>query len=351
MKHRLIDTLGRIGKLPHVEQLPDGTEVLVLSHGGRVLGLFAPGNEENFFWTNTALQNVDSAAAFFAGDQWHNSGGDRTWLAPEVDFFFPNFPKTDVYWQPRQLDPGQWQPTSDLDGKRWVNRLTCSLSRSKAQIELRMTKSIAPAPNPLRHEECWRELAGVQYAGYSLQTTLELLDAEIPASATVGLWNLLQLPHGGELLVPTYSKTEPRILFGTIPGNHLRSERPLVRYTMQAPGEQKIGIRAAAVAGRIGYRHPADHGLWDLVVRNVFVNPSGIYVDVPWNDLDDQAYAVQACNIHSGLGSFSELEHHTPAIGHGTGRTRCEDLAQTWAFRGSQTDIERIATALLSAPE
>ena len=46
------------------------------------------------------------AAAFFAGDQWHNSGGDRTWLAPEVDFFFPNFPRTDVYWQPRQLDPG-----------------------------------------------------------------------------------------------------------------------------------------------------------------------------------------------------------------------------------------------------
>ena len=350
MKHRLIDTLGRIGKLPHVEQLPDGTEVLVLSHGGRVLGLFAPGHEENFLWTNTALRNVDSAAAFFAGDQWHNSGGDRTWLAPEVDFFFPNFPKTDVYWQPRQLDPGQWQPTSDLDGKRWVNRLTCSLSRSKAQIELRMTKSIAPAPNPLRHEECWRELAGVQYAGYSLQTMLELLDAEIPISATVGLWNLLQLPHGGELLVPTYGNTEPRILFGTIPGNHLSSERSLVRYKMQCRrAEDRHSSGSRSRPDRLPL--PGRSGSLGLVVRNVFVNPSGIYVDVPWDNLEDKSYAVQACNIHSGLGSFSELEHHTPAIGHGTGRTRCEDLAQTWAFRGSQADIERIAAILLSEPE
>ena len=56
-----------------------------------MLGLFAPGSEENFYWTNPALRSVE-ARAFYAGDDWHNSGGDRTWLAPEVDVFLPDFP-------------------------------------------------------------------------------------------------------------------------------------------------------------------------------------------------------------------------------------------------------------------
>jgi hypothetical protein len=117
---------------------------------------------------------------------------------------------------------------------------------------------------------------------------------------------------------------------------------------MRASGEQKIGIRAVAVAGRIGYRYPAGEGRWAMIVRNVSVDPSGLYVDVPWDDPDDLGYAVQACHVDSALGRFSELEHHAPAIGHGTGRTRSEDVAQTWAFRGSQADIDRIAVHLLS---
>ena len=52
-------------------------------------------------------------------------------------------------------------------------------------------------------------------------------------------------------------------------------------------------------------------------------------------DVADLGYAVQACNIHSALGEFSELEYHVPAIGPGTGRMRSEDVSQTWAFRGT----------------
>ena len=39
-----------------------------------------------------------TAAEFYAGDQWQNSGGDRTWLAPEVDFFFPNYPSFPIHF-------------------------------------------------------------------------------------------------------------------------------------------------------------------------------------------------------------------------------------------------------------
>jgi hypothetical protein len=52
--------------------------------------------------------------------------------------------------------------------------------------------------------------------------------------------------------------------------------------------------------------------------------------------------------VNSGLGQFSELEYHIPAIGAGTGRNRCDDVAQVWAFRGPQQRILAVTQALLS---
>jgi hypothetical protein len=69
---------------------------------------------------------------------------------------------------------------------------------------------------------------------------------------------------------------------------------------------------------------------------------------VPWDETQDFGYALQACNVSSGLGNFSELEYHVPAIGAGTGLVRCEDISQTWAFRGDRTAIERIVRQLVT---
>jgi len=87
--------------------LPDGARVLVLPHGGRILVLCAAGSDNNFLWTNPALGTAKSAREFFRSDAWRNNGGDRTWLAPENDFFRPDYPKPTTYFQPRQLDPGR----------------------------------------------------------------------------------------------------------------------------------------------------------------------------------------------------------------------------------------------------
>ncbi len=351
MIERLIETLTAVGKPPRVCRVSDGSRLLILPYGGRVLGLFAPGSEANFYWTHPALESAASAAEFYAGETWHNSGGDRTWLAPEVDFFFPDYPKTDPYRQPRQLDPGQWQAAADEGELRWTNRLTCRLSRSGAEVEMEIGKSVGPALNPLRHEPGLAHLGGVEYAGYTLRTSLDLLGAEGPQRGPVGLWNLIQMPHGGEMLIPTYFCSRPKVLFGTVNAEDLELEDRLVRYRMRAAGEQKIAIRAVAAAGRIGYRYPAGRERWSLVVRNVVVNPSGLYADAPWSDPEDLGYAIQACNVHSGLGSFSELEYHAPAIGAGTGCTHCEDIAQTWAFRGTRAEIDEILGYLLIPEE
>ena len=341
----LVNVLKKVGKPTRVFKSPDGSRVLVLPYGGRVLGLFSPGSEENFYWTHSALESAETARAFYASDQWHNSGGDRTWLAPEADLFFPNFPKLDRYFQQRSLDPGYYQVVEMDGGFKLTNRLTVSLARSKENATLRITKSFGPAPNPLRYER-GLDLSGLEYAGYTQSTSLELLGQSKGIEAKVGLWNLVQMPHGGDLLIPTYSRTEPLRVFGSIPGKDLLVSDHLVRYRMRQKGEHKISLRAIATCGRVGYLYPS-RDKWCLIIRNFAVNPSGEYVDVPWNDTDHYGFSTQACNVNSGLGQFSELEYHIPAIGHGAGRTRCEDEAQVWAFRGPERQVTRVRERLL----
>lgn len=343
---KLRNTLNNIGKPTESFESPDGTKVLVLPHGGRILGLATPDSDENFYWSNTAIDSEEKASKFYDGDQWHNSGGDRTWLSPEIDLFFPNFPKTDVYFQQRSLDPGKYEVVKTETGFKLVNRLSVTLSRYKLDIDLEITKSLGPAPNPLRYER-GINLDNVSYAGYTQYMSLELLGDSKETKAQVGLWNLVQMPHGGDLIVPTYSKAEPKTYFGAIPPEDMKLSENLFIYKMRQSGEHKIGIRAVVTAGRIGYLYQTGDK-WALIIRNFCVNPSGEYIDVPWEETDYYGYSTQACNINSELGQFSELEYHIPAIGYNTGFTRRDDQAQVWAFRGPRESILKIARVLLS---
>ena len=342
-KRALLDVLQAAGKPARVLTQPDGTAVVLLPYGGRVLGLYAPGREENFYWTHSALRSAETARTFYASSEWHNSGGDRTWLAPEVDVFLPNFPARDKYFQPRELDPGNYRVVGEGGQLQLINRLTLTLSRSRKRVELELAKSFAPAPNPLRHER-GAPLGGVEYAGYTQHTSLAIVGGD--ASSPVGLWNLVQMPHGGELLVPTYSRATPKLVFGNIPATDLVVSDRLVRYRMRQAGEHKVALRAVATTGRVGYVFEQG-GRWAVIIRSFVVNPSGEYVDVPWDDPTDLGYSTQACNVNSGLGQFSELEYHIPAIGGATGRSRCDDAAQVWAFRGSKEAMAIIMKTLL----
>jgi hypothetical protein len=337
------------GRRPETLTFPDGTRLLVLPHGGRLLGVFAAGSEKNFYWTNPALDSVASAKAFFAGAAWHNSGGDRTWLAPEVDVFLPKFPDLTAYDQPRSLDPGNYRVVKKNGALFLENKLTLRLARSGRKVDLKMVKSFGPSPDPLRYERDM-DLEGVSYAGYAQFTSLSFLGSRVPSGAQVGLWNLIQMPHGGELLLPTFSRTKPLHIFSTvgrIPKSAVRVGENLIRYRMDQHGEHKLSFRAAAMAGRAAYIH-GENDDWSLVVRNFGVNPSGEYLDVPWTDPDWRGFAVQACNVCSGLGSFSELEYHVPGIGAGTGLSACEDHAQVWTYRGPRERILAIARRLVT---
>jgi hypothetical protein len=247
------------------------------------------------------------------------------------------------------LDPGNYKVECAGTDFQLVNRLTVKYSRSRKDVALKIVKRFGPAKNPLRHERGLK-LGRVEYAGYTQSTAMELTGESRRTREQVGLWDLIQMPHGGDLLIPTFGRTQPRHVFSsvdTIPSQDLITTDRLIRYRMRQKGEHKVSIRAVSVSSRIGYLHRAG-GQWALIIRNFVVNPSGEYVDVPWSDPGYFGFGVQACNVHSPLGKFSELEYHTPAIGHGTGLTRCTDIAQVWAFRGRRSDIGLIARTLLT---
>lgn len=318
-----------------------------MPHGGRVLGLFGSCSTDNFFWTNPALQNVDSASEFFASSAWQNSGGDRTWLAPEVDLFFPRFPDVSFYWQPRQLDPGNYRVHRSSETLILKNRLTITLSRTQKTTELEITKSVRPALNPLRYSSVY-EMPGVDYAGYSLTTSLEFATSAIDRSLQVGIWNLLQMPIGGEMSVATYSSCAPTVYMGTVDPNSLEISDRVTRFKMCGAGVKKLGFRAVCSTGRVGYCYSIGQQ-YALVIRNFFVDPSGDYVDAPKHQPLSTGDAIQACSVDSALGQFSELEYHVPAIGNSSDRMRCEDVSQVWAFRGPLSQIQTISRKLLLA--
>ena len=56
MHRDLSSVLSRGGK-PLEQQLhPDGSRLLLLPHGARLLGMFAPASDEDFFWTHPATR-------------------------------------------------------------------------------------------------------------------------------------------------------------------------------------------------------------------------------------------------------------------------------------------------------
>jgi len=323
-----------------VMPLPGGASALILQHGGRFLGIFLRPDEENCFWTNPALADAPAAKALFEGIAWHNTGGERTWLAPEIDFFYPNWPNSEPHCPPPALDTGQYEWGSDSVTLR--SALTLHSYRTGQDLPLKITKTFHPAPYPLPDGP-----GQVEYGGLVLRASLEVREPRKAGYSSFGLWSLLQLPDGGEVLVPTHESTAPRMYFGDIPNEDLQATEQGLRWSVPNPGAQKIGIAAVVSTGRLGYVYRS-RDRWVLIVKDFAVDPVGEYVDAPWNASGGQGDAVQVCHVDTAaLGAFCELEHHTAALGSNSDRTVCEDVSKIWAFRGSRSDIRRISGELL----
>jgi len=347
-KVKLVENLKEAGH-PLVELSGvEGGSVLFLPFGARVLGLFDYSEEENFFWVNSQLMDLTQAKAFFQISGWKNSGGGRTWIAPEVDLFIKDLNDPwKSYEVPPSLDPGNYSVKQCGSAVQMENRAWITIHRIKRKCNIDLKKIIRMIASPLRHEEKVEKLGmQLQYIGYEEITILRLLSDPKPG-VRLGIWNLIQVPPYGEVIVPTRNRSQPRNYLRKPATDHLQVGSNFVRLVIDGEKKYKVGVRATSAVGRIGYVRAVKDGRRTVLIRNFFVNPSGEYVDVPLDDQDDLGYAIQCYNDDGKLGKFGEIEYHTPAIGYRTGITVYLDQSQVWAFTGDKESINKVCQRLL----
>jgi len=326
----------------------EGGSVFVLPYGGRVLGIFTASSNRNFFWVNPQLTEVGKAEKFFKSSGWKNSGGDRTWVSPEIDLFVKNADDAkNTYEVPHSIDPGNYSVSCNGKEVRMRNQAEVIVHRLKKKCKIELSKTIRTIQNPLRHETGFNSVFGkVEFIGYEQETSLEIV-GYFNKNIRLGIWNLIQVPAGGEIIIPTLFKSPPRDYFEKTGPHRLKVEPNLIRFVIDAKSCHKIGVKVTALTGRMGYLFSLDRDETALIIRNFSVNPSGDYIDVPWDETDDFGYAAQCYNDNGELGSFGELEYHSPAIGGSNGKNKCMDKSQVWAFRGDKEKIKRILKILV----
>jgi hypothetical protein len=344
MASNMMDSLTRIGMPPVVLDTPDGARLLLLPEHGRLLGLYPDDADENFLWTNPALGDEASARAYFARRGWLNPGGDRTWLAPEIELFIGDVDRVfETYAVPPALDPGQWKlEATSVSEVRLVNETRVRLHRQNRDVGVRLTKTYSVAPNPLR------DVAGLQVAGYTLATTLEV-ESQPGVPTRLGIWNLLQLPQPGTMWIPTRAPARPHVVFGALSADELTVTPGLVRWNMAPPGgDAKISLKPPPLTGRVGYSRASDTpGMHDLVVREFSVGAERDYVDALWAPPHEAGWAFQACCVRNGAECFNELEYHAPAVTARSGEAVIRDESRVWAFRGPKESVAMAARQLL----
>ena len=98
--------------------LQNGAQALVSEYGGHVLGPFIGPGGESLLWTNPALAGADALRGLVAARDW-NIGGDRIWIAPEIQYNCHD--RTDFWGTldlPQQMDPGDYT-LEQLGGDAW----------------------------------------------------------------------------------------------------------------------------------------------------------------------------------------------------------------------------------------
>ena len=332
---KLLESLKEAG---HEAVVLDG-RVAVLPFGGRIIGL-CPDGETNALWTNPVLDSADSARAFFAGVGWPNSGGDRTWISPEIDTNIGDPKRSgETYDVPRTVDPGEYAVTgSARDSVTLEADMNVLFRRSGRTVPLhiiKQVKAIKPA----------MAVSGdVSSAGYALTVTIKA-KSPIPEGVYPAIWNLAQAPGGGRMLFPVFGNLKTHAFIGK---PVFAVHEGIVETIVQTADNYKFGIHVSCSMGVMLYTKQ-DGGPATLVARKFNVQRDAFYSDVPCDDPGAMGYIQQAYVDNGGLGGFGELEYHSPAIGGPSGRDEVTDRSELWAFSGSAQAMSGISRAILAA--
>jgi hypothetical protein len=135
--------------------------LVVRDKGGRVAELRpGPGLDDLFFG---GLPDID--------------GGDRMWIAPEVEIFYEGPPEDGKWRCPPELDPGDW-----------------SMERAAHGVELRQSALGAELVRRVTPLEQWDGGDRLRWSGYRMTSAIE-------SSQRWSAWQLVMLPAPADIFV------------------------------------------------------------------------------------------------------------------------------------------------------
>ena len=326
-------------------QLQGGAFILVSDRGGRIFGPFLAEGEESLFWANGAFTGADTFQGFMRSGDW-NLGGDRIWIAPEIQFYVKDRTK---YWEtifvPPAVDPGTY--TLQFDGQ------ICTLSQriglqayniASGETALELTRQIQTAENPLRSlKGCDELIKNVQFSGFQQQVTLR---SESGQHIYAEAWNLSQLNPGGKIYICAVPAAQHVDYYEPVTEEYMTRGVNYVSFRVTGDRRYKIGLKAAHLFGRMAYLNQQRDGGTYLIVKNFFNNPSSVYAEEPPGRPGDNGYSVHVYNDDGKLGGFGEMECNAQTIGGDTSRLSSVDTIATSVYRGAKADIEEILRQL-----
>jgi hypothetical protein len=327
--------------------LQNDVSIIISRHGGRIFGPFLSEGGESIFWTNNAFARPEAFKEFLGSGSW-NIGGDRMWIAPEIQYHVPD--RSDfwgsVFW-PEQVDPGTYSLEQPESGQwRLSQDMTLqAYNLASGQKELHLERLIRQVDDPLRNVTVYPELMdGVSFAGYEQVVTLsERMRDDILSEA----WSLTQLNPSGVLLIPASPCVEYTDYYEPIDGEHQAIYPDHVRLQITGNRQYKVGYKSAHVFGRLAYYNHLDDGRAYLIVRNFFNNPSMPYAEEPDHSPGCRGHSIHVYNDDGKAGGFGELECNLPTIGGDTGRSSSMDQLVLWLYVGAPDRVKEIGLHLL----
>jgi hypothetical protein len=344
---QIVDRLEE-NNLPFGElALQNDVSIILSQHGGRTFGPFLSREGESISWINDAFAEPGTFKSFLRSGSW-NIGGDRMWIAPEIQYHVPD--RHDfwgsVFW-PEQVDPGtyklerlgpgQWRLSQDM--------VLEAYNLASGQKELHLERLIRQVEDPLRNVTAFPELVdGVLFAGYEQVVTLsERKRDDIVSEA----WSLTQLNSGGVLVIPASPRVEYTDYYQPIDESLQTIHPDHVRLQITGDRQYKVGYKAAHVFGRLAYYNQLDDGRAYLIVRNFFNNPSAPYAEEPDHTPGCRGHSIHVYNDDGNAGGFGELECNAPTIGGETGRSSSTDQLVLWMYVGAPGKVKEIGLHLL----
>lgn len=343
-KDQLINVLEQNG-IKYAE-LPISKEmcILLMERGGRILGLYEKGKDENLFWTAKALESEKEAEELLKSDIW-NTGGDRFWFGPEIRYSVTDRKN---FWEtlhtPEAIDPGTWSMTEKEGSVSFHQHLETEVKDGTGGgVDLEVDRYVYACEDPLREVNDYQELTdGVKFAGYQHRVCSK------GSGTCIEGWNLLQVNPTGIIYIPMYvpekgiNYYEPADEFEQITEEGIELKTTGVnRY--------KTGYKAAFIKGRIGYACKWN-GEHCLIVRNFPNDPSGFYEEEPPLIEGQRGFSVHVYN-DDGTGGFAEVECSLPATFGKSGREKSDDIISTWVYVGEPEKLQKIAKYLMGVKE